>query len=165
MADTEVLIASAMRRAAETAELMAPALGGLVAREVCGVCEWHPGEADGVRIDELQDRWPGTPTIDESVVPGAESLRVFQDRVAAALDEIAEEHAGQAIVVACHGGVVRASMVHFLGLPIESFFDLVAPENTSITEWVQSNRGWRLHRLNDHAHLVGQLRLQAEPEV
>ena len=154
LADADVLVASAMRRAIETAEIIAPSIGGLAAREVCGVCEWHPGEADGVKIAEIGQRWPGTPSIDVSVVPGAESLRVFQDRVAAALDEIIEEHRGQSIVVACHGGVVRASLVHLLGLPIEGFFDLVAPENTSITEWVQTTRGWRLHRLNDHAHLA-----------
>ena len=160
----DALVASVMPRAIETAEILAPALGDLPVRQECDVCEQHPGEADGIAWSEYEARyrpegWRFDPYAPEA--PGAESVAEFNARVARALTELAEEHRDQTVVVACHGGVVGASMVAFLGLPYQGRLLNGYVQNTSVTEWVLEDDGpghpppWRLVRYNDFAHLAG----------
>jgi probable phosphoglycerate mutase len=160
----DALVASVMPRAIETAEILAPALGDLPVRQECDVCEQHPGEADGIPWSEYEaryrpDGWRFDPYAPEA--PGAESVAEFNARVARALTQVAEDHRDQTVVVACHGGVVGASMVAFLGLPYQGRLLHGYVRNTSITEWVLEDDGpghpppWRLVRYNDAAHLAG----------
>jgi 2,3-bisphosphoglycerate-dependent phosphoglycerate mutase len=160
----DALVASIMPRAIETAEILAPALGDLPVRQECDVCEQHPGEADGIPWSEYEaryrpDGWRFDPYAPEA--PGAESVAEFNARVARALTQVAEEHRDQTVVVACHGGVVGASMVAFLGLPYQGRLLHGYVQNTSITEWVLEDDApghpppWRLVRYNDAAHLAG----------
>ena len=58
LADATALYSSLMPRAIETAEILAPALGGLEVRRECDFCEGHPGEADGLTWAELDERYP-----------------------------------------------------------------------------------------------------------
>lgn len=48
LADASVLLASVLPRAVETAEIVAPALGGLEVTQACDFCELHVGAADGL---------------------------------------------------------------------------------------------------------------------
>ena len=149
------LYASVMPRAVETADLLAPALGGLPVQQDCGVCEVHPGEADGLTWQEFSDRW-GDPGRDhfKEWAPGAESWAGFVARVGRSLLRLAAAHESETVVIACHGGVVEASFVALGGLPLRRPFDLVV-ENASITEWERLGpERWRLRRCNDAAHLA-----------
>jgi probable phosphoglycerate mutase len=158
----DVLLASTLPRAVETAELLAGALGGLVPELVDDLCEILPGECDGMTWDDFEEqfrggdyRWdPHTP-----VAPGGESWVQFQARASRAIGAIVEALEGRTIVAAVHGGIVDGSMVHFLGLPKDAGH-VLQTENASVTEWLfvdpRSNwepGGWRLVRFNDHAHL------------
>jgi len=163
----DVLASSTLPRAIETAEIIAPALAGSLGQEPemvrdCGLCELHPGECDTLGWDEYAERY-GVDMLArpfEPMSPGGESLAEFNVRVGRALTALADEHDGQSIVVACHGGVVMASMKCFLGLPVlpSPSVDLLVT-NTSLTEWERcdgqgrDNR-WRLVRYNDAAHLA-----------
>jgi probable phosphoglycerate mutase len=156
LADAAALYASVMPRAVETAEILAPALGDLSVVQECGVCEIHPGEADGLTWQEFTDRF-GTPTRDPFLpwAPGAESWAMFASRVGTALRDLTRRHADQLVVVACHAGVVDLSFVVFGRLPLELPFDRYV-ENTSLTEWQVPDGGRsRLVRFNDAAHLAG----------
>ena len=161
LADTAALYASVLPRAIETAEIIAPALGtgSLDVQQDCGVCEIHPGEADGLTWEQFRERF-GVPSFlpadrYRSWAPGAESWAEFVARVGTTLVDIATRHAGETVVVACHGGVIESSFVALGGLPIARPFDLLAT-NTSVTEWVEGAEGrWRLARYNDAAHLYG----------
>src|SRR5206468_11481334 len=91
--DATVFYASLMRRAHETAEIIAPAVGdgSLEIRQDCGLCEQHPGEADGISWSEYDERYGGLDTIhreDRSRVgaPGSESVDMMVERVGAALE-------------------------------------------------------------------------------
>ena len=63
--------------------------------------------------------------------------------------------------MACHGGVVVQSMLHFLSLDLAGAGRAwISPENTSLTEWrfapnpyEKSTLPVQLVRFNDHAHL------------
>jgi probable phosphoglycerate mutase len=163
LADAAVLYSSLMPRAAETAEIIAPALNGLEVLAECGFCEGHPGEADGLTWEELDARYPADGwDADSRRAPGWETWREMATRVAGALDAIVQRHPGETIVVACHGGVVVHSMLHFLSLDevTTSSRAWISPENTSLTEWRFAPNPYRkgtlpveLVRFNDVAHL------------
>lgn len=62
--------------------------------------------------------WPGFWMLDaDACSPGGESFIDVCARVAAAVDRIREEHAGKTIVIAAHGGVIRAALAQALAIP------------------------------------------------
>jgi 2,3-bisphosphoglycerate-dependent phosphoglycerate mutase len=159
----DVLLSSTLPRARETAELLAPAVGRLPVEAREDLCELFPGESDAITWEEFGRRyrpagWSYDPA--EPMAPGAESWLSFNERVARALDEVVAAHEGRTVVVACHGGVVDASMHHFLSLPPDGPRSWRVT-NSSVTEWLTGEPGepdgsrWRLVRFNDAAHLEG----------
>jgi 2,3-bisphosphoglycerate-dependent phosphoglycerate mutase len=153
-----VLYASAFPRATETAQIIAPALGVPVLEE-WGFGEHDPGpECDGLTFNDFVERhgmpdWESDPHAVS--FPGGETVAEFHHRVGATLSRVVHEHRGDAIVVACHGGVIDAAFRGLLRLPSHGAFELQTT-NTSLTEFVTTRRGrWRLVRYNDAAHLAG----------
>ena len=156
----DALYSSTLPRAVETAEILAPVLG-LTGKPDDELCEWRPGECDGIAWEEYVETYnvdvrahPYTP-----LSPGGESLAEFLTRAGACLHRLVREHAGDTIVAACHGGIVEASIRAFMALPTQTTrsFDLHT-ENTSVTEWEATGGPdqplrWRLLRFGDAAHL------------
>jgi broad specificity phosphatase PhoE len=163
LADATALYASVMPRAVETAQLLAPALGGLEVRPECHFCEGHPGQADGLSWAELDERYPSEGWgADTRRAPGWETWTEMGERVSTAIQSIVERHPGETVVVACHGGVVVHSMLHFLSLDAVSTDSRawISPDNTSLTEWrfavnpyMKGTLPVELVRFNDFAHL------------
>ncbi|MEI7770011.1 MAG: histidine phosphatase family protein [Chloroflexales bacterium] len=158
----DVLIASTLPRARQTAEIIQPALGLPIIFDDA-VQELYTGEADGMTNAEAWAKY-GTPDFDAAplrpIAPGGESWGSFTLRVAAALTRITSEHADKRIMIVCHGGVIDNSFTHFFQMP-----SLVLPptdfhtRNTSITHWERVDRRgrllWRLNSYNDIEHLHG----------
>ena len=135
----DALYASAYPRAIETAEIIAPALGGLDVKVDDGFGEHDPGpECDGMTFDAFLERY-GRPDweVDPHAVtfPGGETVAAFHHRVGVALRAALDRHAGQTLVVVCHGGVVDATLRMALRTPPTGIFELHT-RNTSITELV-----------------------------
>jgi probable phosphoglycerate mutase len=158
----EVLIASTLPRARQTAAIVAPALGLPVTHDE-DLEEWR-NEDGSLSPQELDARWRAVPEegrVTFRAVPGVENFAEFTVRAAAALDRITREHAGRTIVVVAHGGVVEASFIHFLRLGEAGLRRAdVRVGHTSITHWQhESHFGrppvWTLERHNDRAHLMG----------
>lgn len=162
----DVLIASTLPRARQTAEIIAPALGLPIIFDD-DVQELNMGEADGLSHAAFAETF-GRPDFQRQptrpVAPGGESWSSFMLRVATALERIAEEHAGKHVVIVCHGGVIDGSLIYFFGLdglrlPRVRF----STRNTSITCWHllsdETSYGqpvpprWRLEYYNDATHL------------
>lgn len=156
--EADVVLASVLPRAVETAGILAPALGGLGVEQDCDLCEIHPGESDGMTWEEYARRYNVDMAADPlaPIAPGGESLVDFHTRVAKALRRVAEVHAGRTVVIVCHGGVVASSFATFFGLPFDRPMGAdVRVANTAVTEWRRYDEGrWQLHRHNDHAHLL-----------
>ncbi len=91
LAGTDVLYASVLPRAVETAELLAPALVGDDRRGAatkpprpireCGLCELHPGEADGLTWSAYSERfgaidWDSDPG--QTIAPGRGELDLLR---------------------------------------------------------------------------------------
>jgi 2,3-bisphosphoglycerate-dependent phosphoglycerate mutase len=164
LAGAVALYSSLMPRAIETAEILAPALGDLEVRSECDFCEGHPGEADGLTWAEVDARYPDESDWDASSrrAPGWETWVEMGDRIAGALESLVERHPGELVVVACHGGVVVHSMLHYLGLDLAGGATRawLAADNASLTEfrfapnpYLKSTLPVQLVRYNDHAHL------------
>jgi probable phosphoglycerate mutase len=150
--------ASLMRRAHETAEIIAPGIGDgtLEIRQDCGLCEQHPGDADGILWADYDKQFGSIATLEATdrsriAAPGSESVDMMVSRVGQALDRLADEHRDETIVVACHGGVVGCSFEALAGIRLNALVRYT--ENTAITEWLHDEHGWSLVRFNDAAHL------------
>lgn len=154
----DVLLASPLPRARQTAEAIAPVLG--VPIELVPELEEHrPGEADGCPFVDFPERFgmfdfraePNRP-----FAPGGESLREFHDRVVSLLQRIEVDHEGKTVYAVCHGGVIDAAFRFYLAIGLSDAFDLWTL-NTSITEFTIAKSGGRpqLRRYNDAAHLAG----------
>jgi probable phosphoglycerate mutase len=155
----DALYSSAYPRAIQTAEIIAPALGGLAVRVEEGFGEHDPGpDCDGLSFDEFVDRhgrpeWEADPWA--VTFPGGETIADFHHRVGATVRRVVDAHPEQTVVVACHGGVVDAVLRQALRTAPTGVFE-VHTVNTSLTELVQVRLGrWRLVRYNDAAHLAG----------
>jgi 2,3-bisphosphoglycerate-dependent phosphoglycerate mutase len=153
------LIASTYPRAVETAEIIAPALGGLTVEQIYELGEHFPGPlCDGLTFAEFVERygnpeWNGNPY--DVTFPGGESLGAFHHRVAGALHAIVTASPNDTIVVVCHGGVINVVVRELLRAPVTRGFELYTL-NTSLTEFVDAEpRTWRMLRYNDSAHLEG----------
>ena len=159
LADAGVLYASTLPRAIETAEILNEALD-LALETDERLCELHPGEADNMTFadytttyyPEGSAKWREDPSV--PTAPGGESWSGFLERAADALHDLTERHAGETIVVACHGGIVDASMLQLLGIGGGYVPARFVTENASITEWTRRRDRWRLVRYNDAAHLL-----------
>ena len=156
----DVLLASTLPRAIETAEIIAPGLGIETFDRARDLCEVHPGEADGLEWAEYGVRYGHFDMEAEPervFAPAGESWNSFHDRVREMLERIVREYEGQVVVAVCHAGVIMASMRLLLGMP---FVDRAAaqlrPSNTGLTEWEHDGeRGrWTLHSFNDAHHLL-----------
>jgi broad specificity phosphatase PhoE len=92
-----------------------------------------------------------------SWAPGGESWAEFVARTGRALRTLADDHAGETVVVACHGGVIEAALIVLGDAPLGRRLGAHV-ENTSINEWVHATGPdgvdrWQLIRYNDAAHL------------
>jgi 2,3-bisphosphoglycerate-dependent phosphoglycerate mutase len=160
LASADALYSSRLDRAVQTANAILPEVGGgaLSVISSCSLCELHPGEADGLSWDDCRARY-GEPDWghDPSAVvsPGGETWVGFVDRASDAVTALAERHDGGLVVVACHGGVIEATMLSFLPMQTRSKPLGLPTAYTSMTEWERGASGWRLVRYNDVAHLGG----------
>jgi broad specificity phosphatase PhoE len=154
------VLSSRARRAIQTAEAIAAALGSTLSEPTCDLCEVHPGEAEGLTQEEMRQRFGPS----YAYVPGAEHYPDWLPRATQALNRIASAYAGRTVICSTHAGVLRASFVAF-GKMADAEAAMTTAANTSITEWSclvsgvlekdpYRDRGvWKLDRYNDIAHL------------
>lgn len=160
----DVLYVSTLRRAVETGEHVARALG-LTAVETDDLHELRPGEADGLTIEQWRARAdrevpPRDPF--QAFSPGGESWAAFLLRCGAVLTDLVARHEDQTVVAVCHGGVLEAAFFHAFGLGPSARRVAFDPLNTSITHWRHERDAtggphWTLVSFNDAGHLAGRL--------
>jgi probable phosphoglycerate mutase len=134
----DVLFASELPRAIETATIIAPALEMETFGREDTLCELHPGESDGLTWTEYAARYGSFDMEAEPervFAPGGESWTTFHERVRGMLDRLAEEFANDTVVAVCHAGVIVASLRLLLGIPQPGSSIQMRPTNTGITEW------------------------------
>ena len=151
------LYSSTLPRAIETAELLAPAFGGIEVQQRHELREHDPGELDAMTWADAAQRYRMVDFDSEPdlpVGPGGESLTAFHTRARAAIESLGDAHDGQTVVVACHGGIVAAAVGLVFGLPVSA--RVVLPTRyASMTELERTKKGWRLGRYNDRYPVTG----------
>ncbi|MHB8273301.1 MAG: histidine phosphatase family protein [Dermatophilaceae bacterium] len=137
---------SRMDRAVESAELAASQLG-LRPRVVDGIQEFSVGDLAGVsfhdeRAQQVFDAWLHGDLA--AAFPGAEDGHVVVKRFAQALEEIADTHRGETVLVFTHGGVMSLAIPR---LAINLRNDLAAQRflpNCAAAEVQVDADGWRV---------------------
>lgn len=124
----DLVVASDLQRAIETAAIIAEAIGvGPVLVEP-GLRERHAGEWQGLTKAEIEAAWPGYLEAGDRP-PGFEATDTFTDRVHGALDRLEAAHRGATMLVVSHGGVIYIVEEHH-GLPFERVANLSGRELT-----------------------------------
>jgi broad specificity phosphatase PhoE len=155
----DVLLASVLPRAVETASIIAPGLGLDISGQECDLCEVHTGEADGLTWTEYADRYGSfdmEAEPDRLFAPAGESWNSFHERVQRTLERVARDHAGATVVAVCHAGVIQASLRVLFGIPHPGTGARLRPTNTGLTEWEHDGSldRWTLHSFNEAGHLA-----------
>jgi alpha-ribazole phosphatase len=87
----------------------------------------------------------------EERAPGGESFVDVFERVRAAIDRITVEHRGKDIIVASHGGPIKAAIAHALGMSAKTGLAF-AIDNCSVTRLDHlhsaDHSGWRVPMIN-----------------
>lgn len=151
------VVTSPLRRAAQTAELIAAAVGR-PPEPHRGLAEYDIGAASGLTFAEIRIRYPGIIEAQRRgeplLFPGEEGRSAFAQRVRTAIEELL---ADGTVVAVTHGGVVSAVCHLVLGLDF-SRRGSFRVANCSITEVVRDRRGrLTLVRHNDTCHLAALL--------
>lgn len=155
----DVLLASELPRAIETASIIAPGLGLESFDQHCDLCEVHTGEADGLAWTEYATRYGSfdmEAEPDRVFAPEGESWNGFHERVRTMLERVAREYEGQTVVAVCHAGVIMASIRMLLGAGHAGTGAQLRPSNTGLTEWEHDavRDRWMLHSFNEATHLL-----------
>ncbi len=156
----DVLVASTLPRAVETAQIIAPGLGLAIHGHHDDLCELHPGAADGLEWAEYATRYGGfdmEAEPDRVFAPEGESWNSFHQRVRSMLERVAAEHTGRTVVAVCHAGVIMASVRVLFAIPHPGTGARLQPVNTGLTEWEHDpdRDRWTLHSFNEADHLLG----------
>ncbi len=109
--EIDILCSSDLRRAFETAEIVAEAKGLVVVPDP-HLREMDVGSWTGLTRAQIQERFPGATHHD------GESREAFDSRVVTVVHRLAASHDGGCVVAVTHGGVVRALQRHVLGEPL-----------------------------------------------
>jgi broad specificity phosphatase PhoE len=101
----EVVVASDLRRAEQTARLIADAVGLDRVDLDNAFRERHAGEWQGLTKQEIEAAWPGY-LAEGRRPPGFETDESLSARTDEGLDEVLRRHAGRRVLVVSHGGVI-----------------------------------------------------------
>jgi len=149
-------LCSPLQRAVQTAAKIADACG-LRAEVDPGLAEVDFGRWEGRTFAEIEESDPElvrqwAELGPDFAFPGGESAGDFFGRVKDAAARAAGQ-AAETVVVVSHGGVIRAMVCHFLGLPLRDYL-LFEAEPASIAELRLHDGRGVLTRLNDTCHLL-----------
>lgn len=151
------IYSSDLGRAVQTAMAIADVTGHEVVTDA-RLRERHLGIFQGLNGDQIQAKYPEERRLLRSigpdyVIPGGESMRQQVERNVAYLNELAEKHAGETIVVVTHGGVVSGFFRHTLEIPLDAprRFEFV---NAGLNVFFREDGNWMLLTWGDVSHLA-----------
>lgn len=151
----EIVYSSDLLRARDTARELARVLGVPLALEPSWR-EMHVGAWTGLNRDEIKARfaeeWERIAAGEDLRRGGGETFAEFSARVLRSLDSIRARHADQTVAVVTHGGVIRAALLHALGLPAQRLREVSRVDNTAVKELCWTGGAWAVSARNDVPH-------------
>jgi probable phosphoglycerate mutase len=151
------LYSSDLGRAIQTAKMISSVTGHKILTDA-RLRERHLGIFQGLNGDEIRDKYPEEYRLHRSVgpdfvIPGGESVRQQVERNVEYLNDLAEKHFGETIVVVTHGGVLSGFFRHALSIPLEAprRFEFM---NASLNVFMHEDGNWLLRTWGDVSHLA-----------
>lgn len=153
----KALYSSDLGRAYRTARIIADSTGHSVIVDE-RLRERNLGIFQGLHTEEIRQAYPDayhlhTTLGPDYIIPGGESMRQQVERNIRCLEEIAQKHLGETIVVVTHVGVLSGLFRHTLSIPLEAprRFEF---RNGSINIFTYQSQGfWVLETWGDTGHL------------
>jgi probable phosphoglycerate mutase len=154
----DVIYASDLARARQTAEAVAQQLGLAVQLEP-GLRERGFGLFEGLTWAEIETRWPAESERwrrrdPQFAAQGGESLQDFYARAVAAVEALASQHPGQTVLIVAHGGVLDCLYRAAARQSLQAARTWTLG-NASINRLLYSQSGLTLVGWNDDNHLAG----------
>lgn len=154
----EVIYASDLARARQTADAVAQQLGLAVQLEP-GLRERGFGLFEGLTWAEIETRWPAESERwrrrdPQFAAQGGESLQDFYARSVAAVEALASRHPGQTVLIVAHGGVLDCLYREAARQSLQAARTWTLG-NASINRLLYSQSGLTLVGWNDDNHLAG----------
>lgn len=120
----DLIVTSPLRRARQSAEIIAAGLGGLEIVEEPEIAEVLYGRWEGMTYHELIEdphylEYRKSPI--EHPTPGGETIPEVQARGVTAVSQAIAAHANQRILFVSHGDIIRTVLCHFMGLELKYF--------------------------------------------
>ncbi len=150
----DAIYTSPLLRAAETAEIIAQDLGLAAPKIDPRIVERSFGEVEGMTDTERSVNFPVG-----SIVPGAESREDLRKRGVAAINDIADAHPGQRVIVVAHGGVLGQILRHISNDALPGPKDMI-PNGSSTVVRRDENGNWHIvsesivRGVRDHAPII-----------
>ena len=154
--DVSAVVSSPLRRARQTADEVADALGLKVSEEPA-LAETDFGEWEGLTFAEVRQRWPEQMRqwlASPDVAPvGGESFTATFDRVRRGRDAVIAAHRGETVVVVSHVTPIKTLLRQALDAPAHALYRMhLDTASLSVTDWWSD--GPAVVRLfNDTGHL------------
>lgn len=145
----DAIVSSPLARARKTADAIARALGIADIEEDPDLRERGYGEAEGLTLEEREAKWMGPEW------PGLEPWDTMADRATAALDRIVARHAGERVLVVCHGGLINAVLTRVSNGEHGTGITIIL--NTARTTLRHDDAGWTVETVTDVSHLETEL--------
>jgi 2,3-bisphosphoglycerate-dependent phosphoglycerate mutase len=143
---------SAMRRAVDTAKLIAEACK-VEPIPIAALHERRIGPLSGLSREEGWAMYAASKTrwVDgdlDHTHEGGESYNDIRRRIVPVLEELSARHAGETIIVIAHGVVIRVALTSLLVGARPSNFDRFAIDFASVNDLRFDGRSWTAHALN-----------------
>jgi len=135
-----IVVSSDLSRAAETADIVAAALGTTVRRRLPGLRERSYGDAEGMDAQTFAETYGPWHAAE---VPGAEAWPAVRERALAAIaDAVAEAPDGVDVIAVAHGALIREVIMH----ATDGEFPRVGERlpNCSATVFRLDGEGWEM---------------------
>jgi 2,3-bisphosphoglycerate-dependent phosphoglycerate mutase/probable phosphoglycerate mutase len=148
--EPDLVIASDLRRATDTATVLTEAIG-VPLRIDKRLRETHLGDWQGLTGAEVDAGWPGERDrwrVDATwAPPGGESRVEVAERAAEVVNDLLSEPV-QTVLLAAHGGLITALTARLLSLPVVAWPQLGGIHNCHWVELARRAQAWRLHAYN-----------------
>lgn len=138
----DAIISSPLKRAAETAQIIASELSIPEIKFSELIVEREFGAASGLTFEEAKVRFPDG-------APGKEPFENLCQRAMEAIQTIANEYSGKKIIVVSHGGIIN-SLLHILSNG-EFGTSKTLLKNASISKLIFQNQTWTIDYYNKTA--------------
>jgi broad specificity phosphatase PhoE/ribonuclease HI len=154
--DVIAVVSSPLRRAHQTASVVAEVLGLPVVTDA-GLAETDFGEWEGLTFAEVRDKWPDElqAWLDSADVapPGGESFATTFARVAAARERLTTSYVGSQVLVVSHVTPIKTLVRQALDAPAQALYRMhLDPASLSTVDWYADGVGV-VTGLNDVTHL------------